>query len=122
MAARHLIELHANDAQRITVGGDKGFDTKDFVAEMREINVTPHVAQNDSGRHSAIDRRTTRHPGYAVSLRIRKRIEEAFGWTKTLAGLRKARHRGLPKMDWQCTFAMAVCNLVRLPKLLAVAA
>ncbi|HEY0784719.1 MAG TPA: transposase, partial [Acidobacteriaceae bacterium] len=68
------------------------------------------------------DGRTTRHPGYAVSLRIRKRIEEAFGWAKTVAGLRKARHRGLPKIDWQFTFAMAAYNLVRPPRLLAVAA
>ena len=86
---------------------------------MREINVTPHVAQNVSGRRSAIDGRTTRHAGYAVSLRIRKRIEEAFGWAKTVAGFRKLRHRGLPKIDWQFTFAMAAYNLVRLPKLLA---
>ena len=122
LAAQHLIEPHADRPQRITVGGDKGFDTQDFVAEMREINVTPHVAQNDNGRRSAIDGRTTRHPGYAVSLRIRKRIEEAFGWAKTVAGLRKARHRGLPKIDWQFTFAMAAYNLVRLPKLLRAAA
>ena len=122
LAAQHLIEPHADDAQRITIGGDKGFDTQDFVAELREINVTPHVAQNDRGRRSAIDGHTTRHPGYAVSLRIRKRIEEAFGWAKTVAGLRKARHRGLPKIDWQFTFAMAAYNLVRLPKLLAAAA
>lgn len=122
LAAQHLIEPHAGEARRITVGGDKGFDTQDFVAELREINVTPHVAQNDNGRRSAIDRRTTRHPGYAVSLRIRKRIEEAFGWAKTVAGLRKARHRGLPKIDWQFTFAMAAYNLIRLPRLLAVAA
>lgn len=121
LAAQHLIEPHADGARRLTVGGDKGFD-KDFVAEMREINVTPHVAQNDSGRRSAIDGRTTRHPGYAVSLRIRKRIEEAFGWAKTVAGLRKARHHGLPKIDWQFTFAMAADNLVRLPNLLVVAA
>jgi hypothetical protein len=78
------------------------------------------VAQNDNGRRSAIDSRTTRHPGYAVSLRIRKRIEEAFGWAKTVAGLHKARHRGLPRIDWQFTFAMAAYNLVCLPKLLAV--
>jgi transposase len=122
LAAQHLIGPHADDAQRITVGGDKGFDTQDFVAEMREINVTPHVAQNNHGRRSAIDGRTTRHPGYAVSLRIRKRIEEAFGWAKTVAGLRKARHRGLAKIDWQFTFAMAAYNLVRLPKLLAATA
>ncbi len=111
LAAQHLVELHADTAQHITVGGDKGFDTQDFVAEMRATNVTPHVAQNDSGRRSAIDGRTTRHPGYAVSLRIRKRIEEAFGWAKTVAGLRKACHRGLPKIDWQFTFAMAAYNL-----------
>jgi hypothetical protein len=96
--------------------------SQDFVAEMREINVTPHVAQNDNGRRSAIDGRTTRHPGYAVSLRIRKRIEEAFGWIKTVAGLCKARHRRLPKVDWQFTFAMAAYNLIRLPRLLALAA
>jgi transposase len=122
LAAQHLIEPHAERAQRITVAGDKGYDTQDFVAEMREINVTPHVAQNDNGRRSAIDGRTTRHPGYVVSLRIRKRIEEAFGWAKTVAGLRKARHRGLPKIDWQFTFAMAAYNLVRLPRLLEAAA
>lgn len=122
LAAQHLIAPHADRAARITVGGDKGFDTRDFVAEMREINVTPHVAQNASGRRSAIDGRTTRHPGYGISLRIRKRIEEAFGWAKTVAGWRKARHRGLAKIDWQFTFAMAAYNLVRLPKLLAGAA
>ena len=80
------------------------------------------MAQNISGRRSAIDGRTTRHSGYAVSLRIRKRIEEAFGWAKTIAGLRKARHRGLPKVRWQFTLAMAAYNLVRLPKLLAAVA
>jgi hypothetical protein len=122
LAALHLVGPHADRPQRLTLGGDKGFDTQDFVAELREINVTPHLAQNTSGRRSAIDGRTTRHPGYAVSQRIRKRIEEAFGWAKTVAGLRKARHRGLPKIDWQFTFAMAAYNLVRLPKLLAAAA
>jgi transposase len=118
LAALHLIEPHADRPRAITLGGDKGFDTQDFVAELREINVTPHVAQNTNARRSAIDGRTTRHPGYDVSLRIRKRIEEAFGWAKTVAGLRKARHRGLPKIDWQFTFAMAAYNLIRLPKLL----
>jgi len=118
LAALHLIEPHADRVQPITLGGDKGFDAQDFVAELREINVTPHLAQNSNGRRSAIDGRTTRHPGYDVSLRIRKRIEEAFGWAKTVAGLRKARHRGLPKIDWQFIFAMAAYNLIRLPKLL----
>ncbi len=121
LAALHLMEAHADRPQKVTLGGDKGFDTRDFVAELREINVTPHLAQNTSGRRSAIDGRTTRHPGYAISQRIRKRIEEAFGWAKTVAGLRKARHRGLPKIDWQFTFAMAAYNLVRLPKLLGAA-
>ncbi len=78
--------------------------------------------EGHAGRRSAIDGRTTRHAGYAISLRIRKRIEEAFGWAKTVAGLRKARHRGLPKVDWQFTLAMAAYNLVRLPKLLVAAA
>ncbi|HET9207155.1 MAG TPA: IS5 family transposase [Burkholderiaceae bacterium] len=122
LAAQHLIEPHAERARRITVGADKGFDTQDFVAEMREINVTPHVAQNDNGRHSAIDGRITRHAGYSASMRIRKRIEEAFGWAKTVAGLRKARHRGLSKIDWQFTFAMVAYNLVRLPRLFAATA
>lgn len=127
-AGLHLVEPHADRPQRVTLGGDKGFDARDFVAELREINVTPHPAQNTSnGRTSAIDGRTTRHPGYAVSQRIRKRIGwtpkaiNAFGWAKTVAGLRKARHRGLAKVDWQFTFAMAAYNLVRLPKLLGAA-
>jgi transposase len=121
LAALHPVEPRAGRPQRVTLGGDKGFDTQGFVAELREINVTPHTAQNTSGRRSAIGGRTTRHPGYAVSQRIRKRIEEAFGWAKAVAGLRKARHRGLAKIDWQFTFAMAAYNLVRLPELLAAA-
>jgi len=121
LAALHLVEPRADRPQRVTLGGDKGFDAQDFVAELREISLTPHLAQNTSGRRLAIDGCTTRHPGCAVSQRIRKRIEEAFGWAKTVAGLRKARHRGLPKIDWQFTFAMAAYNLIRLPKLLAAA-
>jgi IS5 family transposase len=90
--------------------------------QLQDKAVTPHVAQNTSGRRSAIDDRITRHPGYAISQRIRKRVEEAFGWAKTVAGLLKMRHRGLLKVDWQFTLAMAAYNLVRLPKLLAVVA
>ena len=104
----------------ITVGGDKGFDTQDFVAAMRKLKVTPHVAQNVSGRRSAIDGRTTRHPGYAVSQKLRKRIEEAFGWIKEVALQRRARHRGKERVGWQFTLAVAAYNLIRLPKLLAV--
>jgi hypothetical protein len=84
---------------------------------LRNINVTPHVAQNTS-RRSAIDRRTTRHPGYAAGQRLRKRIEEGFGWIKTTGGLRKTRHRGTARVGWMFTLTAAACNLVRLPKLL----
>ena len=83
------------------------------------MNVTPHVAQNTSGRRSAIDGRTTQHGGYAVSQRIRKRIEEAFGWIKTVAGQEKTKFRGIERVGWAFTFAAAAYNLVRLPKLLA---
>ena len=85
----------------VTVGGDKGFDTRGFVAECRNLGVVPHVAQN-LGRNggSAIDGRTTRHLGYAISQRKRKRIEECFGWLKTIALMRKVRHRGVCKVDW----------------------
>jgi transposase len=105
----------------ITVGGDKNFDTADFVTAMRELKVTPHVAQNNTNRRSAIDGRTTRHPGYAVSQRIRKRIEEAFGWIKEIALQRRARHRSKDRVGWQFTLAAAAYNLIRLPKLLAMA-
>ena len=106
---------------RITLGADKAYDVADFIAKLRALNVTPHVAQNNANRRSAIDRRTTRHAGYAASLRIRKRIEEAFGWMKTCGGLRKARHCGSERVGWTFTLTAAACNLVRLPKLLAVA-
>jgi transposase len=119
LAALALIEPRGERPQPVTLGADKGYDSADFVMELRERTVTPHVAQNQNGRRSAIDGRTTRHPGYAISQCIRKRIEEAFGWAKTVAGLRKMRHRGLPKVDWQFTLAMAAYDLVRLPKLLA---
>ena len=102
----------------VTVGGDKGYDTRDFVKECRHMKVTPHLAQND-GRPggSAIDKRTTRYEGYRISQRKRKRIEECFGWLKTVALLRKLRHRGLHKVDWIFTFACASYNLVRLRNL-----
>lgn len=106
---------------RISVGADKAYDTKDFVAALRELDAAPHVAQNTRNRRSAIDGRTTRHPGYAVSLRIRKRIEEVFGWMKSSAGFRKTRHRGTDRVGWMFTLTAAACNLVRLPKLLAAA-
>jgi transposase len=122
LAALDMIEDFADRPRAVTLGADKGYDAADFVEELRAINVRPHVARNTSGRRSAIDRRTTRHPGYAKSQRIRKRIEEAFGWMKTIAGQRRTKLRGLPKVDWSFTFAAAAYNLVRAPKLIAVAA
>jgi transposase len=108
--------------RRRTVAADKGYDTRDFVAKARAINFTPHVAQNTNGRSSAIDDRTTRHPGYAVSQRRRKRIEEIFGWLKTVGNMRKLRHRGREIVDWIFTFTVAGYNLVRIVNLARVAA
>jgi transposase len=105
---------------RITLGADKAYDTADFVADMRDLSVTPHVAQNTSGRRSAIDGRTTRHAGYAASQQIRKRIEEVFGWIKSSAGFRKTRHRGTARVGWMFVLNVAAYNLVRLPRLLGV--
>jgi len=107
---------------RITLGGDKAYDVAEFVADLRELNVTPHVAQNTTHRRSAIDGRTTRHPGYAISGQVRKRIEEVFGWSKAAAGFRKTHHRGLARVGWMFTLTAAAYNLVRLPKLVAAVA
>jgi len=107
--------------RRCTLGADKAYDAAEFIADLRQRNVTPHMAQNATNRRSAIDRRTTRHPGYGVSQRLRKRIEETFGWTKSTAGMRKTRHRGLARVGWMFILANTAYNLVRLPKLLAAA-
>jgi len=121
-AALRMLEQLPGD-QRLTVGCDKGFDTAEFVAECRHMNVTPHVAQNEKRPGgSAIDERTTRHGGYAISQKKRKRIEECFGWMKDIALLRKLKHRGLHKVGWIFSFAAAAYNLVRLRKLIPVAA
>jgi transposase len=119
LAALDMIERFADRPVAITLAADKGYDAADFVEELRTMNVRPHVAQNMKGRRSAIDKRTTRHPGYAASQRVRKRIEEVFGWTKMIAGMRKTKLRGLLKVDWAFTFAAAAYNLIRLPKLMA---
>jgi len=104
--------------KRATLGADKAYDTQDFVAGLRALGVTPHVAQNDKRRGgSAIDGRTTRHPGYLVSQRKRKRVEEVFGWLKTVGLLRKTRHRGLELVEWIFQFATAAYNLVRIRNL-----
>lgn len=106
----------------VTLGADKGYDTREFVEKTRKLNVVPHVAQNDTNRSSAIDGRTTRHDGYAVSQRKRKCIEQIFGWLKTIAMLRKTRHRGQERVGWMYVFATAVYNLVRIRNLLPAAA
>jgi len=103
---------------RITVAADKGYDTRDFVNNVRAMQVTPHVAQHTTGRRSAIDGRTTRHPGYAISQQKRKLVEQGFGWMKTIGGLRKLRHRGGPLVTWVFTFTAAAYNIVRLRRLL----
>jgi transposase len=115
-AERDAALLMRAEAAAVTVGGDKGFDVPSFVAGVRKLGVTPHVAQKVTG--SAIDDRTTRHPGYAISQRKRKLIEQVFGWLKTVGGLRKLRHRGGERVDWVVTFAAAAYNLIRLRTLL----
>ena len=101
--------------ERVTLGADKGYDRKEFVRELREHQVTPHIAGKQT---SIIDARTTRHPGYLISQQKRKRVEEIFGWVKTVAGLRKTRHRGVARVGWIFTFALAAYNLVRMRNLL----
>jgi len=116
-AALAMIEPRADRPSRITVGADKGYDAEDFVNELRSRNVTPHVAAKAKG--SAIDGRTARHGGYAASQRIRKRIEEPSGWSKTVGLAAKTMLRGLERVGGQFIFNLAAHNLVRLPKLLA---
>ena len=115
-AAVEMIEAVGGD-KKVTVGADKAYDVKGFVERMRELNATPHVAQNNNRRKSAIDGRTTRHAGYGISQRKRKRVEEIFGWMKTVGGMRKLRHRGLELVGWIFTFTAAAYNLVRIRNL-----
>jgi Transposase domain (DUF772)/Transposase DDE domain len=103
---------------RITLAGDKGYDIHDFVAALRTLHVTPHIAQHTTHRRSAIDRRTTRHAGYATSQQKRKLVEQGFGWMKTIGGLRKLRHRGGRLVEWVFTLTAAAYNIVRLRRLL----
>ena len=105
--------------ERVTLGGDKNYDTAGCVEKFRGLHVTPHVAQNDTNRRSAIDKRTTRHQGYLISQKKRKRVEEIFGWLKTVGGMRKLRHRGVEQVNWMFIFAVATYNLVRLRNLAA---
>lgn len=120
-AALQLVDRRPR-AHRVTVGADKAYDTRGFVVALRHLESTPHVAQNTSGRGSAIDARTTRHPGYAISQWKRKRVEEVFGWLKTIGLLHKARHRGEDRVNWMFVFATAVYNLLRIRNLTEAAA
>ncbi len=115
-AAKDLVG-NLRGRHRITVGADKAYDTQDFVQSLRTLKATPHVAQNCNGRKSAIDGRTTRHPGYAVSQRLRKLVEEIFGWMKTVGNLRKTRHRGEDRVGFVFTLTAAAYNLVRMRNL-----
>ena len=122
MAERDVVPMMLDQARERgfhpkTVGGDKNYDTRDYVATLRKRGVTPHVAQNTNGRKSAIDRRTTRHRGYVVSQRLRKRVEEIFGWMKTVGGFRKTRYRGLDKTGLAGYIIATAYNLVRMTKL-----
>jgi hypothetical protein len=105
--------------KRVTMGGDKNYDTQEFVGELRGMNITPHVAQNNTNRRSAVDERTTRHAGYEVSQRKRKRVEQVFGWMKMVGMLRKVKLRGIDKVGWLFTFTGAAYNLCRLRNLMA---
>jgi transposase len=107
--------------KRVTLGADKGYDTLDFVKGLRQYAVTPHVAQNISGRSSRIDERTTRHDGYGQSQRKRKLVEQVFGWIKTTAGLRQTKHRGRERVSWMFTFAAAAYNLIRVRNIMQTA-
>src|ERR1700675_108605 len=112
-----LMASQISGVKQVTLGGDKNYDTQELVRDLREMKVTPHVAQNNKNRCSAIDGRTTRHAGYAISQKKRKRIEESFGWMKTIGMLKKVKLRGLEKVSWLFTFVAAVYNLYRLQRL-----
>ena len=120
-----LDQQSPGSTRRITLGADKGYDAASFVSDLRQMVVTPHIARNDAvtktgkRRRTTVDARTIRHPGYAVSQRVRKRIEEAFGWAKTIAGLGKTKLRGTKRVAFKFTFTMAAYNLIRMPSLLA---
>jgi len=117
-----MIEPRADRPRPITLGADKAYDAEDFINELRSMKVAPHVARNNNGRASATDGRTTRRAGYAVSLRIRKKIEEGVGWIMTVGGQEKMKFRGRERVGWAFTFTAAAYNLARLPKLLAATA
>jgi hypothetical protein len=117
-AAQTMIVRHSPGSRRLTLGADKAYDVREFVDDLRDLNVTPHIAQNTTNRTSAIDARTTRQPGYAISQQKRKRTEEPFGWAKTIGGLARPMLRGVARLRFKFTLTMAAYDLIRLPHLL----
>ena len=117
-AAQTMIVRHSPGSRRLTLGADKAYDVREFVDDLRDLTVTPHIAQNRSNRTSAIDARTTRHLGYAISQQKRKRTEEPFGWAKTVGGLTRPMLRGVARLRFKFTLTMAAYDLIRLPRLL----
>jgi IS5 family transposase len=116
--ARAMLEAELPGRRRITLGADKGYDSREFVAACRTLKVTPHIARNEArAGGSALDRRTARHPGYAVSQRVRKRVEEIFGWMKTVGGLRRTRYCGLDRTQLHAYLVAAAYNLLRIARL-----
>jgi transposase len=121
-AAVTMVVRHSPGSRRLTLGADKAYDVHEFVDDLRDLNVTPHIAQNTTNRSSAIDARTTRHPGYAISQQKRKRTEEPFGWAKMIGGLARPMLRGAARLRFKFAFTMAAYDLIRLPKLLGASA
>ncbi len=117
-AAMTMVARHSPGSGRLTLGADKAYDVHEFVDDLRDLNITPHIAQNATNRASAIDARTTRHPGYAISQQKRKLTEEPFGWAKTIGGLARPMLRGVARLQFKFILTMAAYNLIRLPKLL----
>jgi transposase len=117
-AAQTMLVRYSPGSRRLTLGADKAYDVREFVNDLRDLNITPHIAQNTSGRSSAIDGRTTRHPGYEISQQKRKRTEEPFGWGKSIGGLARPMFRGVARLRFKFALTMAAYDLIRLPKLL----
>jgi hypothetical protein len=116
--AMTMVVRYSPGSGRLTLGADKAYDAHEFVDDLRDLNITPHIARNTTNRTSAIDVRTTRHPGYAISQQKRKLTEEPFGWAKTIGGLARPMLRGVARLQFKFTLTMAAYNLIRLPKLL----
>ena len=112
-AAQIMIARYSPGSRRLTLGADKAYDVREFVDDLRDLNVTPHIVQNTTGRTSAVDARTTRHPGYAISQQKRKRTEEPFGWAKTIGGLARPMLRGVARLRFKFTLTMAAYDLIR---------